>query len=162
MFTELFYELRKARVPVSLKEYLLLLEAMQARVATMSAEEFYYLSRAALVKDERNFDKYDVVFGHVFKGLEALEEEDVAEIPEEWLRQIAELTLTDEEKAEIEAIGGFDKLMEELKSAWKSSKSVIRVATSGLERLAAHPLAPGVTTRKACGSDRTVHAIAAP
>ena len=78
MFTELFYELRKARVPVSLKEYLLLLEAMQARVANMSVEEFYYLSRAALVKDERNFDKYDVVFGHVFKGLEALEDEDAA------------------------------------------------------------------------------------
>ena len=115
MFTELFYELRKARVPVSLKEYLLLLEAMQARVANMSVEEFYYLSRAALVKDERNFDKYDVVFGHVFKGLEALEDEDAAEIPEEWLRRLAELTLTEEEKAEIEAMGGFDKLMEELK-----------------------------------------------
>ena len=115
MFTELFFELRTARVPVSLKEYLLLLEAMQARVAIMSVEEFYYLSRAALVKDERNFDKYDVVFGHVFKGLEALEDDDAAEIPEEWLRRLAELTLTDEEKAEIEAMGGFEKLIEELK-----------------------------------------------
>ena len=115
MFTELFFELRTARVPVSLKEYLLLLEAMQARVANMSVEEFYYLSRAALVKDERNFDKYDVVFGHVFKGLEALEDDDAAEIPEEWLRRLAELTLTDEEKAEIEAMGGFEKLIEELK-----------------------------------------------
>ncbi len=115
MFSELFYELRKAQVPVSLKEYLALLEAMEAHVTDMSVEEFYYLSRAALVKDERNFDKYDVVFGHVFKGLEALEDDETAEIPEEWLRKLAELTLTEEEMAEIEAMGGFDKLMEELR-----------------------------------------------
>ena len=115
MFSELFYELRKAQLPVSLKEYLALLEAMEAHVTDMSVEEFYYLSRAALVKDERNFDKYDVVFGHVFKGLEALEDDETAEIPEEWLRKLAELTLTEEEMAEIEAMGGFDKLMEELR-----------------------------------------------
>lgn len=115
MFTELFYELREAKVPVSLKEYLVLLDAMEARVPGMSVEEFYYLARVALVKDERNFDKYDVVFGHVFKGLEALEDDGVAEIPEEWLRKLAELTLTEEEMAEIEAMGGFDKLMEELR-----------------------------------------------
>ncbi|MBH61707.1 MAG: VWA domain-containing protein [Alphaproteobacteria bacterium] len=115
MFSELFYELRKAQVPVSLKEYLALLEAMEAHVTDMSVEEFYYLSRAALVKDERNLDKYDVVFGHVFKGLEALEDDETAEIPEEWLRKLAELTLTEEEMAEIEAMGGFDKLMEELR-----------------------------------------------
>ena len=73
MFSELFYELRKGQVPVSLKEYLALLEAMEANVTEMNVEEFYYLARAALVKDERNFDKYDVVFSHVFKGLGTLE-----------------------------------------------------------------------------------------
>tara|TARA_Y100001960_G_scaffold215442_1_gene225066 strand:+ start:1464 stop:2642 length:1179 start_codon:yes stop_codon:yes gene_type:complete len=114
MFSELFYELRKAQVPVSLKEYLALLEAMEANVTEMNVEEFYYLSRAALVKDERNFDKYDLVFGHVFKGLETLDEDSVVEIPDEWLRKLAELTLTKEEMAEIEAMGGFEKLMKEL------------------------------------------------
>ena len=115
MFTELFYELRKAKVSASLKEYLALMEAMDARVANMSVEEFYYLSRATLVKDERNFDKFDVVFGHVFKGLESLDQDRTAEIPKEWLRKLAELTLTEEEMAEVEAMGGFEKLMEELK-----------------------------------------------
>ena len=93
MFSELFYELRKAQVPVSLKEYLALLEAMEANVAEMNVEEFYYLSRAVLVKDERNFDKYDVVFGNVFKGLETLGDDDVGEIPYEWVQKLGALTL---------------------------------------------------------------------
>jgi len=122
MFSELFYELRKAQVPVSLKEYLALLEAMEANVAEMNVEEFYYLSRAALVKDERNFDKYDVVFGNVFKGLEALEDDDIVEIPEEWLQKLAELALTEEEMAQIEAMGGFEKLIEELRKRLKEQQ----------------------------------------
>ena len=122
MFSELFYELRKAQVPVSLKEYLALLEAMEANVAEMNVEEFYYLSRAVLVKDERNFDKYDVVFGNVFKGLEALEDDDIVEIPEEWLQKLAELALTEEEMAQIEAMGGFEKLIEELRKRLKEQQ----------------------------------------
>ncbi len=118
MFTTFFYELRKARVPVSLKEYLALMEAMRAHVAGYRVEDFYYLSRAVLVKDERNLDRFDQVFGHVFKGLEgdaAVTGEDlVRELPEEWLRKLAEKLLTDEEKAQIEALGGWDKLMETL------------------------------------------------
>jgi uncharacterized protein with von Willebrand factor type A (vWA) domain len=117
MFTSFFYELRRAQVPVTLKEYLALMEAMQAHVAGYSVEDFYYLSRAILVKDERNLDRFDQVFGHVFKGLEgsALGPEGLtAEIPEEWLRKLAEKLLTDEEKAQIEALGGWDKLMETL------------------------------------------------
>ena len=118
MFTTFFYELRKARVPVSLKEYLALMEAMRAHVAGYRVEDFYYLSRAVLVKDERNLDRFDQVFGHVFKGLEgsgAVTGEDlVRDLPEEWLRKLAEKLLTDEEKAQIEALGGWDKLMETL------------------------------------------------
>jgi len=114
MFLNLFYELKKAKVPVSLKEYLTLMEAMQHHVAEYSVEKFYYLSRSCLVKDERNLDKFDRVFGEVFKGLEPPEEPEATEIPEEWLRKLAELYLTDEEKAEIEAMGGWEKLMEEL------------------------------------------------
>ena len=115
MFVNFFLELRKGKVPVSLKEYLTLLEAMQRNLAEYSVENFYYLSRSALVKDERNLDKFDRVFGQVFKGLEAEEDGLPAEIPEEWLRKLTELYLTEEEKAQIEALGGFEKLMEELK-----------------------------------------------
>ncbi len=115
MFTEFFYELRENKVPVSLREYLTLLEAVQEGLAGYSVEDFYYLSRASLVKDERNLDKFDRVFGHVFKGVEYLSElfgDD--EIPEEWLKALAEKVLTEEEKAQIEAMGGWEKLMEEL------------------------------------------------
>src|SRR5579864_1249912 len=116
MFVNFFLELRQAKVPVSIKEYLALMEAMDKDVAESSVDDFYYLSRAILVKDERNLDKFDKVFGHVFKGLEALPAEGTtAEIPEEWLRKMAEKLLTDEEKAQIEALGGWEKLMETLR-----------------------------------------------
>src|SRR4029078_3350481 len=116
MFTNFFLELRQAKVPVSIKEYLALMEAMDQHVADHSVDDFYYLSRSVLVKDERNLDKFDRVFGHVFKGLEALRGEGAtAEIPEEWLRKLAEKLLTDEEKAQIEALGGWEKIMETLK-----------------------------------------------
>ena len=101
MFLNFFYELKKAKVPVSLKEYLTLMEAMQANIAEYKVENFYYLSRSCLVKDERNLDKFDRVFGTVFKGLEPSDEVDAAEIPEEWLRKMAELYLTEEEKARV-------------------------------------------------------------
>jgi uncharacterized protein with von Willebrand factor type A (vWA) domain len=116
MFTGLFLELKEAGVPVSLREYLDLLAATQAGVADQSVEDFYYLARTALVKDERHLDRFDRVFAHVFRGLEKPEGEDgTAEIPEEWLKKLAELNLTEEEKEAIEAMGGWEKLMETLK-----------------------------------------------
>ena len=117
MFPTLFFELRKASVPVSLKEYLALMEAMAAGVAACQVDDFYYLARSALVKDERHLDRFDRVFGRVFKGLEPPEGEEAiaAEIPEDWLRRLAELHLTEEEKRQIEAMGGFEKLMEQLR-----------------------------------------------
>jgi len=115
MFVNFFHELKTAGMPVSLREYLTLLEAMDAEVIDREVEDFYYLSRSALVKDEKNLDKFDQVFGHVFKGLESLGEGDVAEIPEDWLKALTEKFLTEEEKAEIEALGGWEKIMEELK-----------------------------------------------
>ena len=123
MFVDFFMELRKARLPVSLKEYLTLLEAIKRGVAAYSVNEFYYLSRAALVKDERNIDKFDQVFGHVFKGLEYLSDIfGTEDIPEEWLKALAEKMLTEEEKAEIEALGGWEKLMETLKKRLEEQK----------------------------------------
>jgi len=122
MFVHFFHELKKANVPVSLREYLTLLEAMDADVIERRVEDFYYLSRAALVKDERNLDKFDVVFGHVFKGLELVGDGEIANIPEEWLKALTEKFLTDEEKAQIEALGGWEKIMEELQKRLEEQK----------------------------------------
>ena len=115
MFTNFFMGLRDAQIPVSLTEYLTLLEAVKAGVASGSVDNFYYLSLTALVKDERHLDRFDRVFGHVFQGLEALDELFGKEIPEEWLKKLAELNLSPEDMAKIEAMGGLDKLMEALK-----------------------------------------------
>lgn len=122
MFMRFFSELRQARVPVTLKEYLALMEALDKGVIDRSVEDFYYLSRTALVKDEKNLDKFDRVFGHVFKGLETVQEGITAEIPAEWLKALTEKFLTEEEKAQIEAMGGFDKLMEMLQERLREQK----------------------------------------
>ncbi|WP_269716213.1 vWA domain-containing protein [Caulobacter sp. NIBR2454] len=122
MFLNFFSELRQAKVPVTLKEYLLLMEALDKGVIDRSVEDFYYLSRAALVKDEKNLDKFDRVFGHVFKGMENTGEGLNAEIPAEWLKALTEKFLTEEEKAEIEALGGFEKLMETLQERLREQK----------------------------------------
>ncbi len=123
MFFQFFEELRSARVPVTLKEYLALMEALERGVIDFKVDEFYVLSRAALVKDERNLDKFDRVFGHVFKGLENLDASEITQIPEEWLKALTEKFLTEEEKKQIEALGGWDKLMETLKERLEEQKS---------------------------------------
>ena len=121
MFTQFFLTLREARVPVSLMEYLALMEGMRAQIPCYDVEMFYYFARAALVKDERHLDRFDQVFGHCFRGLDAVSgvPEDAGaaprELPEEWLRRLAERVLTEEEKATVEALGGFEKLMETLR-----------------------------------------------
>ncbi|TPL70896.1 VWA domain-containing protein [Mesorhizobium sp. B2-3-15] len=125
MFIPFFLELKAARVPVSLREYLSLLEGLDAGLVDYDVEGFYYLARAALVKDERHIDRFDQVFAHVFKGVEALGGPDavhVANIPEEWLRRLAEKHLTEEEKKLVEALGGFDRLMETLKQRLEEQK----------------------------------------
>ena len=122
MLLNFFTQLRDAKVPVSLREYLNLLDGMRNDLAGTSVEDFYYLSRAVLVKDERNLDKFDRVFGSTFKGLESLlDAMEKAEIPEEWLKKLAEKYLTEEEKKQIEAMG-WDKLMETLRERLKEQK----------------------------------------
>ena len=123
MFLNFFTGLRAAKVPVTLREYLGLLEAVKQDLASRNVTDFYYLSRAILVKDERNLDKFDRVFGTVFKGLEGASGEAVpaAEIPEEWLRKLAEKYLTDEEREKIQALG-WDKLWETLKQRMAEQK----------------------------------------
>src|SRR5262247_345130 len=122
MFVTFFHELKAAGVPVTLREYLTLMEAMEADLAGRRVEDFYFLSRAALVKDERNIDKFDRVFGHVFKGLETIDGVIEADIPAEWLKKLAERYLTEEEKKQIEAMGGLDKLLETLRQRLAEQK----------------------------------------
>lgn len=122
MFQRFFTELRAARVPVSLKEYLVLVEALEKDAIPPSVQDFYYLSRAALVKDERYLDKFDRVFGQVFKGIENTGDAVSADIPEDWLKALTQKFLSDEEKAQIEALGGWDKLMETLKERLEEQK----------------------------------------
>ena len=117
MLLPFFTALRDAKVPVSMKEWLHLMEAMDKDVAGGRVDDFYHLSRAVLVKDEKHYDRFDQVFGKVFAGIETVGagEEPALDVPEDWLKLLNEKFLTDEEKAEIEALGGFDKLMETLK-----------------------------------------------
>jgi len=118
MFQTFFSELRAAKIPVSIREYLALLEGVEKRASEESLDGFYYLSRTALIKDERDLDKFDQVFSHVFRGLDYVG--DIfgvaeGEIPLDWLRAMAEKILTPEEMAEIDGKGGFDELMEALR-----------------------------------------------
>ena len=117
MLLPFFTALRDARVPVSMKEWLHLMEAMDKDVAGRKVDDFYHLSRAVLVKDEKHYDRFDQVFGKVFAGIETVGagDEPALDVPEDWLKLLNEKYLTDEEKAQIEALGGFDKLMETLK-----------------------------------------------
>lgn len=110
-----FFGLRQAGVPVSVTEFLALLQALEARVAQSSAEDFYHLARACLVKDERHFDRFDRAFAAHFKGVEQAFESLVKHLPEEWLRLLAQEHLTEEQKAQVQALGGWDKLMEALR-----------------------------------------------
>ena len=126
MFLPFFENLRKTGIPVSLREFLSFLEAMKAGLVTYDIEGFYYLARAAMVKDERNLDRFDVAFSETFKGMENITDDAVLnamDLPEDWLRKMAEKHLTEEEKAEIEALGGFDKLMETLKKRLEEQKA---------------------------------------
>ena len=120
MLIDFFLHLKAAKLPVSTKEFLTLLEALQAQVISHSLDEFYVLSRACLIKDESNYDKFDRAFGGYFKGVTELPGLD-AEIPEDWLRAMAKKHLTPEEKAKLEKLG-WDKLMEQLKQRLEEQK----------------------------------------
>ena len=126
MFLPFFDNLRAHKIPVSLREFLSFLEAMKAGLATYEMDHFYLLGRTILVKDERNLDKFDRAFAATFKGLEDVSPQDMLEqvdLPDDWLRKLAEKTLSDADKDEIEGLGGFDKLMETLRKRLEEQKS---------------------------------------
>ena len=125
MFLPFFQALRNEGVPVSLREYLAFLEGLAAGLVTYDAEGFYYLGRLTMVKDERHIDRYDRAFAHSFSGLDAVSEAEVLQaldLPAAWLEKLAEKHLTPEERAGIEALGGFDKLIETLKQRLAEQK----------------------------------------
>jgi uncharacterized protein with von Willebrand factor type A (vWA) domain len=160
MFSHLILGLRSAGLPASITEYLTLMAAMKAGVADYSVEDFYYLARATLVKDERHLDKFDRVFGACFKGLEPPEGVAVQELPEEWLLKLAEKLLSPEEMKKIEALGGFEAIMKRLKELL-AEQNVTRVDRNGSARRGRLRLGPMATTRKACGSGRINRATGA-
>jgi uncharacterized protein with von Willebrand factor type A (vWA) domain len=162
MFLPFFDNLRKGGVPVSLREYLSFLEGMSAGLVTYDVEGFYYLARTAMVKDERNIDKFDRAFAATFKGLEDIRIEDVlraVNIPAEWLEKLAEKHLTPAEMEEIKALGGFDKLMETLKQRLEEQKGRHQggnkwIGTAGTSPFGAHGYNPeGVRI----GQDKSRH-----
>ena len=122
MLLGLFNEMRAAKVPVSVRELLDLINALKHHVVFADMDEFYYLARTVMVKDERHFDKFDRAFGAYFKGLENLDQLIEAMIPDDWLRKEFERMLSDEEKAKIESLGGLDKLIEEFKKRLEEQK----------------------------------------
>ena len=118
MFLKFFSELKNYKIPVSLREFLTFLNALQQGFAQFDIDTFYYLSRTSLVKDEKNIDKFDQVFASVFGGAQNISIEDLfnfSEIPQDWIEKLAEKFLSEEEKEEIKGLGGFEKLMETLK-----------------------------------------------
>ena len=122
MLVQFFFALRAAGVPVSITEFLTLLAALQARVAQLSAQEFYWLARACMVKDERHYDRFDRAFATIFAGAEALFEQLLASVPPEWLQGLAARVLSAEEKRRIEALGGWDQLMQTLRERLREQR----------------------------------------
>lgn len=122
MLVNFFYGLRKAEVPVSLNELLVLLSALEKQLAFGSIDDFYLLARTCLIKDEKHFDKFDRAFGAYFKGLESLDGIVEALIPDEWTRAEFMKNLSDEEKAKIESLGGLEKLIEEFNKRLEEQK----------------------------------------
>lgn len=120
MLIDFFFTLKDAKIPVSIKEFLILLEALQRNVITPTLDNFYYLARTTLVKDEAHFDKFDQAFGRYFKGIQTVFEKN-AEIPLEWLMQRIKRELTPEQQAQLEKFG-YDKLMDRLQELLKEQK----------------------------------------
>ena len=122
MLINFFMSLKKERLPVSFTELFSLLECLKKNVIFANVEDFYYLSRMCFVKDEKNFDKFDIAFGKYFENVDAVNDMSMYQIPDDWLRKQMESMLSEEEKASIEALGGLEKLMEEFRKRMDEQK----------------------------------------
>jgi len=161
MLVRFFFQLRSAGIPVSITELLTLLEALKAGLGELSAERFYYLARTCMVKDERYYDRFDRAFAAHFKGAEDLFSLLQRELPEDWLAKLAEREFTDEEKAQIEALGGWEQLMETLRKRLEEQKERHQggnkwIGTAGTSPFGAHGANPeGVRIGQAGGRNRS-------
>src|ERR1700680_1887919 len=161
MLVRFFFLLRQLGIPVSITELLTLLEAVRAGLGDLSADRFYYLSRTCLVKDERYYDRFDRAFAAHFKGAEDLFSLLQRELPEDWLAKIAERDFTDAEKAEIEALGGWEKMMETLMKRLEEQKERHQggskwIGTAGPSPFGAYGFNPeGVRIGQAGGRNRS-------
>ena len=150
MFLPFFANLRASNIPVSIREFLAFLNAIKMNLSTYDMDHFYLLARTILVKDERNLDKFDRAFSATFEGLEQISTSEMLErtdLPEDWLRKLAEKTLSEADKAEIEALGGFDKLMDTLRKRLNEQKGRHQggnkwVGTAGTSPFGAHGYNP--------------------
>ncbi|MGB7291922.1 MAG: VWA domain-containing protein [Thermodesulfobacteriota bacterium] len=122
MFLDFFLLLKNDGLPVTINEYLTLLEALDSDIVEYNVDDFYYLSRSVLIKHEQHIDRFDVLFGRYFRGIETIDNEQFTKIPEEWLRRGMERILTEEDMALIKAMGGLDKLMDRLKELMSEQK----------------------------------------
>ena len=159
MLINFFYTLRAAKLPVSVTEYLTLLEAIQAAVIGPSVDEFYYLARASLVKDEANYDKFDRAFGAYFKGVEMVTDF-TQDVPLDWLKKTLELELSAQEKAAIEKMG-WDELMATLKKRFEEQKERHQggskmIGTGGTSPFGAYGYNPqGIRIGQAAGRNKS-------
>ncbi len=147
MLVSFFFQLRQNGIPVTLTEFLTLLEGLRERVAQVSAQSFYYLARTCLVKDERHYDRFDRVFAETFEGAEKAFAELLAQVPAEWLQALAERTLSEEEKRRIESLGGWEKLLETLRERLREQKERHEggnkwIGTAGTSPFGAHGYNP--------------------
>ncbi len=147
MLVDFFFTVRRAGVPASVKEFLALLGAMEAGVVGASVDDFYVLARASLVKDEAYFDRFDLAFSAYFKGVGAVPDELVRDIPAEWLRKLAERNLSEEEKRLVESLGGWEKLMQTLRERLEEQKKRHEggskwIGTAGTSPFGAHGYNP--------------------
>jgi len=160
MLVSFFFELRQSGVPVTITEFLTLLEALRERVAWVSAQDFYYLARICLVKDERHYDRFDRVFAETFAGAEKLFAQLVEQVPADWLRALAERTFSEEEKRKVEALGGWEKLLETLRERLREQKERHQggnkwIGTGGTSPFGAYGYNPeGIRIGEPSGGDR--------
>ena len=122
MFLDFFLLLKNDGIPVTIREYLTFLEALDKDVVEYSVDDFYFLSRTSLIKHEHHLDRFDLLFGYFFEGIEKIDMEEFMKIPEEWLKKSFVNKLTDEDKEMIKAMGGLDKLLERLKELMETQK----------------------------------------
>ena len=125
MFLRFFYELKRCKIPVSLREFLTFLDTLQKGLAEFDIESFYFLARTSLIKHEKNIDKFDQVFASIFSGVQDISLDDLfnsKDIPNDWIKKLAEKILSEEEKERIKALGGFEELMETLKRRLEEQK----------------------------------------